>query len=154
MAADDNLTATETQRAQSGERFDRFLLCALCVSVANSVFCAVDHVGPEPFQCRSSAPRAVARARRELVAPRRRVRALIARALIGQPHVLLLDEPTAGLDLLAREQVLATVQAMFSDAYAGASATTPSPTVVVITHHTEELPPATSSVLLLDSGTV
>jgi iron complex transport system ATP-binding protein len=80
-----------------------------------------------------------------------RVRALIARALIGRPHVLLLDEPTAGLDLLAREQVLATVQAMFSDA---ASHDAPAPTVVMITHHTEELPPATSSVLLLDGGAV
>jgi iron complex transport system ATP-binding protein len=78
-----------------------------------------------------------------------RVRALIARALIGRPHVLLLDEPTAGLDLLAREQVLATAQAMFSDAGGP-----PSPTVVMITHHTEELPPATSNVLLLDGGTV
>jgi iron complex transport system ATP-binding protein len=78
-----------------------------------------------------------------------RVRALIARALIGRPHVLLLDEPTAGLDLLAREQVLATVQAMFSDQTSHAA-----PTVVMITHHTEELPPATSSVLLLDAGTV
>lgn len=78
-----------------------------------------------------------------------RVRALIARALIGRPHVLLLDEPTAGLDLLAREQVLATVQTMFSDATSHAS-----PTVVMITHHTEELPPATSNVLLLDGGTV
>src|SRR5689334_3071268 len=66
-----------------------------------------------------------------------RVRALIARALIGQPHVLLLDEPTAGLDLLAREQVLATIQAMFSPD--NASPSTPSPTVVMITHHTEEL---------------
>jgi iron complex transport system ATP-binding protein len=44
-----------------------------------------------------------------------RVRALIARALMLPPTLLLLDEPTAGLDLLAREQVLATVQAMLTD---------------------------------------
>lgn len=75
-----------------------------------------------------------------------RVRSLLARALAGQPCLLLLDEPTAGLDLLAREQVLATVQQL---------ATSPdAPTIVLITHHVEELPPATSQVLLLDNGQV
>jgi iron complex transport system ATP-binding protein len=75
-----------------------------------------------------------------------RVRTLIARALVREPRLLLLDEPTAGLDLLAREQVLATVQALFEPGGA-----TP-PTVVLITHHVEELPPATSHILLLDQG--
>jgi len=74
-----------------------------------------------------------------------RVRSLIARALVGRPRMLLLDEPTAGLDLLAREQVLATIQAMFDNGR-------PAPTTVIITHHVEELPPATSSVLLLHEG--
>jgi iron complex transport system ATP-binding protein len=75
-----------------------------------------------------------------------KVRNLIARALVREPRLLLLDEPTSGLDLLAREQVLATVQALF-DTEANP------PTVVFITHHVEELPPATSHVLLLDQGT-
>ena len=78
-----------------------------------------------------------------------KVRSLIARALASRPKLLLLDEPTAGLDLLAREQVLATVQSLFER---GGSAKPP--TVVMITHHVEELPPATSQVLLLDNGTV
>ena len=78
-----------------------------------------------------------------------RVRALIARALAVRPGLLLLDEPTAGLDLLAREQVLATVQRMFEPAGA---ADAPPPTTIMITHHVEELPPATSQILLLSEG--
>ena len=74
-----------------------------------------------------------------------RVRALIARALMHWPALLLLDEPTAGLDLLSREQVLATVQSLLDDA-------THRTTVVMITHHVEELPPATTHVLLLEEG--
>ncbi len=77
-----------------------------------------------------------------------RVRALIARALAVRPGLLLLDEPTAGLDLLAREQILATVQRLFDVARGSEAA----PTVVMITHHVEELPPATSRVLLLSEG--
>ena len=73
-----------------------------------------------------------------------RVRCLIARAMVTCPRLLILDEPTAGLDLLAREQVLATVQRVMGMAEA--------PTVVLITHHVEELPPITSNVLLMDNG--
>jgi iron complex transport system ATP-binding protein len=75
-----------------------------------------------------------------------RVRSLLARALASRPKLLLLDEPTAGLDLLAREQLLATVQAITSSPSA--------PTVVLITHHVEELPPDTSNVVLLSDGKV
>lgn len=76
-----------------------------------------------------------------------RVRSLIARALASRPKLLLLDEPTAGLDLLAREQVLATVQGLFENRL-------DAPTVVMVTHHVEELPPVTSNVILLDDGKV
>jgi len=74
-----------------------------------------------------------------------RVRALIARALVQRPKLLILDEPTAGLDLLAREQILATIQSLFEQPH-------DPPATILITHHIEELPPATSNVLLLSEG--
>jgi len=73
-----------------------------------------------------------------------RMRALIARALVTRPGLLILDEPTSGLDPLAREQVLGTIQMLLESAG--------SPTILLITHHIEELPPATSQVLLLSEG--
>jgi len=73
-----------------------------------------------------------------------RMRSLIARALVTRPGLLILDEPTSGLDPLAREQVLGTIQ-MLLDSRHG-------PTILLITHHVEELPPGTSQVLLLDQG--
>jgi len=75
-----------------------------------------------------------------------RMRCLIARALVVRPRLLMLDEPTMGLDFLAREQVLAAVQNLMSGSVAER------PTVLMITHHLEELPPTTSQVLLLDEG--
>lgn len=89
----------------------------------------------------------VADAKYAVLSSGERVRALIARALASEPALLLLDEPTAGLDLLAREQVLATVESLFHRP-------NPTITVLLITHHVEELPPATSHVLLLDDGQV
>lgn len=71
-------------------------------------------------------------------------RALIARALIHKPELLILDEPTAGLDLRAREQVLATIEQLLSQPDA--------PAVLMITHHVEELSPRTSQVLLMKQG--
>jgi iron complex transport system ATP-binding protein len=74
-----------------------------------------------------------------------RMRCLIARALVVKPKLLILDEPTAGLDLLAREQVLATVHHLIKQSKSP-------PTVILITHHVEELLPETSEVLLLKDG--
>ena len=93
--------------------------------------------------------RAVADHRYSTLSSGERVRALIARALVRRPKLLLLDEPTAGLDLLAREQVLATVQSL-----ATADASHEPPTIVMITHHVEELAPSTSHVLLLREGEI
>jgi len=74
-----------------------------------------------------------------------RVRAWIARALVTKPGLLILDEPTAGLDVVAREQVLATVERLHA-------AKRHKPTIVIITHHLEELPSVTSQVMLLRDG--
>ncbi len=75
-----------------------------------------------------------------------RKRALIARALLARPRLLLLDEPGAGLDLPGRELLLAALAR-----HAGAD---PGLTVVATTHHLEELPESTTHALLLRDGRV
>ncbi|GAA0481439.1 ABC transporter ATP-binding protein [Paractinoplanes deccanensis] len=75
-----------------------------------------------------------------------RGRALIARALTARPRLLLLDEPSTGLDVAAREQLLETLDALF--------AAQPGLASVVVTHHLEELPTTTSHALLLRAGSV
>ncbi len=71
---------------------------------------------------------------------------LIARALAQQPELLILDEPTAGLDLRAREQVLATVEKIL--------AAPDPPAILMITHHLEELTRSTLHVILMRQGSV
>ncbi|EGD53719.1 ABC transporter ATP-binding protein [Gordonia neofelifaecis] len=75
-----------------------------------------------------------------------RGRALIARALIGDPELLLLDEPTTGLDVAAREQLLETVDSLAVSAPEVAS--------VLVTHHLEELPESTSHAVVIRDGSV
>ncbi len=75
-----------------------------------------------------------------------RQRVLLARALAGDPVLLLLDEPAAGLDLGAREELVDRLGALAED-----SATAP---LVLVTHHPEEIPPGTTHALLLRDGQV
>ena len=73
-----------------------------------------------------------------------RQQVLLARLLMGEPGLLLLDEPFAGLDLGARERLLARL---------GDLATDPStPPIILVTHHVEEIPPGTTHALVLAEG--
>jgi len=68
----------------------------------------------------------------------------IARALMTDPELLLLDEPSAGLDLSGREQLLQSLAELCFDKKA--------PTIVLVTHHLEEIPRGITDVLLLSNG--
>lgn len=73
-----------------------------------------------------------------------RGRALIARALIAEPQLLLLDEPSTGLDVAAREQLLETLDTLGD--------THPEMASILVTHHLEELPTTTTHALLIGEG--
>lgn len=75
-----------------------------------------------------------------------RQRARIARALMTEPDLLLLDEPAVGLDLPAREALIGAIGDLV--------AVRPALTTVLVTHHLEELPPTTTHALLVHSGEV
>ena len=73
-----------------------------------------------------------------------RRRVLIARALVTRPEVLLLDEPTTGLDFVARQQFMESVGRLARDGT----------TILIVTHHIEEVIPETRRVVLLANGRI
>jgi iron complex transport system ATP-binding protein len=75
-----------------------------------------------------------------------RKRVQIARSLMPDPELLLLDEPAAGLDLGGREDLLRRVAMLATDPKA--------PVIVMVTHHVEEVPEGFTHALLLRKGTV
>ena len=79
----------------------------------------------------------------EMSAGERR-RVLIARALVTRPDALLLDEPTASLDLVARQQFMETVRRLTHEGT----------TLILVTHHVDEIIPATRRVVLLGGGRI
>ncbi len=75
-----------------------------------------------------------------------RQRVLLARTLMADPEILLLDEPTAALDLGGREDLVATL--------AGLTADPDTPPMVLVTHYVEEIPPGFTHCLMLAEGRV
>ncbi|WSC96792.1 ATP-binding cassette domain-containing protein [Streptomyces sp. NBC_01754] len=73
-----------------------------------------------------------------------RGRALIARALMPRPRLLLLDEPATGLDVAGREQLIERIDTL--------QQSRPELASVLVTHHLEELPPGTTHAMLLRDG--
>jgi iron complex transport system ATP-binding protein len=75
-----------------------------------------------------------------------RKRVQIARALMTDPELLLLDEPAAGLDLAGRETLVNTLAELAQDQFA--------PATVLVTHHVEEIPVGITHVMLLKGGNI
>ena len=73
-------------------------------------------------------------------------RVLIGRALMSEPRLLVLDEPTGGLDFIAREQLLEVVEKV--------AKREGGPSIVYVTHHAEEIIPEFTHTLLLKKGEV
>ena len=73
-------------------------------------------------------------------------RVMIARALVNEPNLLILDEACAGLDPVAREQFLANLGRL--------AAEPEGPTQIHVTHHLEEIPPFVTHALVLEGGRV
>jgi iron complex transport system ATP-binding protein len=80
----------------------------------------------------------------EVLSEGERQEVLLCRALMGDPELLLLDEPAAGLDLANRERLVARLAALAADPGM--------PVLVLVTHHLEEIPPGITHAALVSGG--
>jgi len=127
--------------------------CALEV-VAGGEEAQIGHWGKIPPARRAAAMKALERAEAKHIALRawgvlsqgERQRVLIARALMCHPRLLILDEPCAGLDPVARAHFLAFMERLANSRNA--------PAMVLVTHHVEEITPSFTHALLIRQGQV
>jgi iron complex transport system ATP-binding protein len=122
--------------------------------VAGGANAQIGYWGSVPRKVRRAALDALVQAEAEAVAERpwevlsqgERQRVLIARSLMCRPKLLILDEPCAGLDPVARDHFLSFVERLARQREA--------PAIVLVTHHVEEITPAFTHALLLRGGKV
>jgi iron complex transport system ATP-binding protein len=74
------------------------------------------------------------------------MRTLIARAMVSQPHLIILDEPTAGLDMGARVGIIRALEKLRTRPHP--------PTLLVVSHHLDELPYPIDQIILLKNGSI
>lgn len=124
------------------------------LSVISGKYAMIDYWGRIKSADRVAARRILKLVEAEYLADRRwevlsqgeRQRILIGRALMAKPRLLILDEPCAGLDPVAREHFLAFIQRLGSQRGA--------PALIFVTHHVEEIVPVFTHALLLRAGRV
>ncbi len=121
-------------------------------TVISGKYAMIDYWGPIKRADRAAAARILQQVeathltgrRWEVLSQGERQRVLIGRALMAKPRLLILDEPCAGLDPVAREHFLAFVQRLGSRRGA--------PALLFVTHHVEEIAPVFTHALLLRAG--
>jgi iron complex transport system ATP-binding protein len=124
------------------------------LTVISGKYAMIDYWGRIASSDRAAATRILRQVEAAHLADRRwevlsqgeRQRVLIGRALMAKPRLLILDEPCAGLDPVAREHFLAFVQRLGSRRGA--------PALIFVTHHVEEIVPVFTHALLLRAGRV